>query len=230
MNPIRVLVVDDHPLMREALRAAIEDEVDMIVAGEARDGEEAVMLAGSLHPDVIIMDLFMPVKDGLETIHDIRCRDPDAHILALTSSNDEERVVAAIQAGALGYLLKDAGRVDILQGIRQVSQGQVFLPPHMTRKLVNGLRKSGAPIKAVEADTIISEQPVEALTPREQEVLKLISQGASNHDIAERLFLSDGTVRTHVHHILEKLNLKNRNQAIVYAMKAGLTERPDNLH
>jgi NarL family two-component system response regulator LiaR len=230
MNPIRVLVVDDHPLMREALRAAIEDEVDMIVAGEASDGEGAVMLAGSLHPNVIIMDLFMPVKDGMETIHEIRGRDPDAHILVLTSSSDEGRVVAAIQAGALGYLLKDAERVEILQGIRQVSQGQVFLPPHMARKLVNGLRQSGVPFITAEADMTISEPPVEALTSREQEVLKLIGQGASNHDIAERLFLSDGTVRTHVHHILDKLNLKNRNQAILYAMKAGLTESPDNSH
>src|SRR3989304_5345430 len=108
MNPIQVLVVDDHPLIREALRAAIEDEVDMIVAGEASDGGGGGILAGSLHPDVIIMDLFMPVKDGLETIHEIRDRDPDAHILALTSSSDEGRVVAAIQAGALGYILKDA--------------------------------------------------------------------------------------------------------------------------
>lgn len=222
MAPIRVLVVDDHPLMREALRAAIEDEPDMVVAAEASNGVEAVLLADTLHPDAIIMDLFMPGKNGLEAIAEIIGRDPEAHILALTSSSDEDKVVAAVQAGASGYLLKDARRVEILQGIRQVSQGKVFLPPQMATKLVAGLRQNRKLPVAVAGDPQTAEPIFEELTPREMDVLKLIGQGMSNRDIAERLFLSDGTVRTHVHHILEKLGLKNRNQAILYAMKYGL--------
>jgi NarL family two-component system response regulator LiaR len=226
MNPIRVLIVDDHPLMREALRTAIEDEPDMIVAAEASNGDEAVLLADSVHPDVIIMDLLMPHKDGLEAIAEIISRDPEAHILALTSSSDEEKIVAAVQAGVAGYLLKDARRVEILQGIREVSQGNVFLPPYMASKLISGLRPNRKfPVVAIAAPQ--GEQTsFEELTPREMEVMKLIGQGKSNRDIAERLFLSNGTVRTHVHHILEKLNLKNRNQAILYAIKNGVGQRP----
>jgi two-component system, NarL family, response regulator LiaR len=225
MNPIRVLIVDDHPLMREALRTAIEDEPDMIVAAEAGNGEEAVLLADSTHPDVIIMDLLMPGKDGLAAMVEIICREPKAQILVLTSSSDEEKVVAAVQAGAAGYLLKDASRVEILQGIRQVSQGNVYLPPSMASKLISGLRPNRKFPVAVTVDLEAAETRYKELTPRELEVLKLIGQGISNREIAECLFLSNGTVRTHVHHILEKLNIKNRNQAILYAIKLELVNR-----
>jgi DNA-binding NarL/FixJ family response regulator len=226
-DPIRVLIVDDHPLMREALRAAIDDEPDMVVAAEAGNGEEAVSLAGSQHPDVIVMDLLMPGMGGLKAIAEIVKREPRANILALTSSSEEEKVVAAVQAGAAGYLLKDARRVEILQGIRQVSRGQAYLPPQMASKLLTGLRHNRIAALTDAPDHQTNDALVEMLTPREQEVLVLIGQGISNRDIAAHLFLSDGTVRTHVHHILAKLNLKSRSQAILYAMKMGTGNEAD---
>jgi NarL family two-component system response regulator LiaR len=213
MNPkIRVLVVDDHPLMREALRGAIEDEPDMELAGEADNGLEAIALARTLQPDVTVMDLFMAGMDGLEAIARIREENPDARILALTSSTDESKVMAAVQAGALGYLLKDVQRVELLQAIREVSRDNVYLPPHLARKLFNGMRQGPAkpPVS-----------PAEQLTTREAEILKRIGEGASNREIAEALCVSEGTVRTHVHHILGKLGLKNRNQAILYTLQKG---------
>jgi len=213
---IRVLVVDDHPLMREALRMAIEDETDMQVIGEATNGEEAVQQAHLLAPDVTIMDLFMPRQDGLHAIAEIKSRAPDAHILALTSSTDETLVLAAIQAGVLGYLMKDSQRDELLQAIREVSRGNTFLPPQIAQKLANSVREqkkqSPAPL-------------VEPLTDREIQVLVLVGRGASNKQIAQTLNVSEGTVRTHVHNLLGKLGLENRNQAILYAVRERLGEK-----
>jgi NarL family two-component system response regulator LiaR len=173
------------------------------------------------------MDLLMPGMDGLESTAAIIDQNPDAHILALTSSSDDEKVVAAVQAGVMGYLLKDARRVEILQGIRQVSQGKVYLTQPMASKLLIGMRQNRA--SPTVADPQEPEKMVETLTPRELDVLKLIGQGISNREIAQRLFLSAGTVRTHVHHILAKLGLKNRNQAILFALRSGLIHGPDEL-
>lgn len=216
MNPampmLRVLLADDHPLMREALIAAIEDEPDMQVVGAATNGQEAVQLAQTLDPNVIVMDLFMPGMDGLHAIADIRTRDPRARILVLTSSIDENNVVAAVQAGVLGYVLKDSQRTELLVAIREVGLGKSHLPPEVALKLANGVRRHGAQ----------SATPTEPLTDREEEVLKLIGQGASNRDIANKLSLTEGTVRTHVHNILGKLGLANRNQAILHAIREGL--------
>jgi DNA-binding NarL/FixJ family response regulator len=216
-QPIRVLIADDHPLMREALRAAIGDEPDMLVVGEATNGAAAVLQVRSLKPDVIVMDLFMPVKSGLEAIAEIRSENPQAQILALTSSTDESMVMTAVQAGALGYLLKECPRTELLQGIREVSRGNSFLPPQIVNKLASSLRQNQ------KAD---SAAPIEPLTDREVEVLGLVGQGALNREIAEKLGVSEGTIRTHVHNILGKLGLTNRNQAIVYAMRE---KRNDNL-
>jgi two-component system, NarL family, response regulator LiaR len=215
---IRVLIVDDHPLMREALCTAIEDEADLEIAGEASNGVEGVQQARVLKPDVIVMDLYMPLKDGVETITEIRAENPAARILVLTSSSEEGKLMAAVQAGALGYLLKDSSRTVLLQGIRDVAQGQAFLPPHLALKLMDAMRQQGA-LPPVEA------APIEALTDRELDVLKWIGRGASNREIAAALVLADGTVRTHVHHILGKLGLENRNQAILYAIRTGLVEK-----
>lgn len=209
---IRVLLADDHPLMREALVAAIEDEADMQVVGAATNGQEAVQLAQTLNPDVIVMDLFMPGMDGLHAIAEIRAHDPQARILVLTSSIDENMVVAAVQAGVLGYVLKDSQRTELLVAIREVGQGKPHLPPEVALKLANGVRRHGAN----------AASPTEPLTDREEEVLKLIGQGASNRDIAQKLNLTEGTVRTHVHNILGKLGLTNRNQAILHAIREGL--------
>jgi DNA-binding NarL/FixJ family response regulator len=217
---IRVLIVDDHPLMRDALRAAIEDEPDMAVAGEACNGEQALDLMRALRPDVTVMDLFMPIKDGLDAIAQMRREQPESHILALTSSADEEKIVSAVQAGALGYLLKDAQRVELLEAIREVSRGHSYLPQSVALKLMNGMRQG----RAAPPDLPPAPPPSEPLTERELDVLRLIGQGATNQDIAAKLGVAEGTVRTHVHHILAKLGLANRNQAIVYALRQGLVD------
>lgn len=215
-NPIRVLIVDDHPLMRQAIRTAIIVEPDLQIAGEASNGQEAIERARALQPDVTIMDLLMPGKDGLQAIAEIRAENPDARIIVLTSLSEEEPVVAAINAGAQGYLLKDIQRDDLLRAIREVAQGNTFLPPAIARKLIDGIQQS-------KAKTLTA--PVEPLTERERAVLKLIGQGASNRDIAQKLTLTEGTVRTHVHNILGKLGLKNRNQIILYAVREGLVDK-----
>jgi len=207
MTTIRVLICDDHPLMRDALRGAIEDEEDLSLVGEARNGFEAVEKAQVLRPDVILMDLMMPGKDGMAAITEILSLNPDAHILTLTSSQEEEKIAAAVEAGVLGYITKDVQREELLYAIREVSQGKAFLPPAITGKLLSGLRKR----KQASEDVVVEE-----LTPREHEVLRLIGDGASNREIANLLYLSEGTVRTHVHNILQKLGLQNRNQAILF--------------
>jgi DNA-binding NarL/FixJ family response regulator len=215
----RVLLADDHPLMREALRSAIEDENDMQVVGEAANGVEAVQLAQTINTDVIVMDLYMPGMDGLHAIAEIHARDPQAHILVLTSSIEENMVVLAVQAGVLGYALKDSQRTELLEAIRQVGAGKSYLPAEVAIKLANGVRRQSQATAA---------QPVEPLTDREIQVLKLIGQGKSNREIANVLTLTEGTVRTHVHNILGKLGLNNRNQAILYAIRQGII-RPDEI-
>ena len=213
---IRILVVDDHPLMREALRTAIEDEADMRVIGEAANGSQGVQCAHDLQPDVILMDLFMPGKSGLEAIAEIRTENPHAQILALTSSTDEMMVLAAVQAGVLGYLMKDSEREELLRAIREVSRGNSFLSSDVALKLAKSVRQERKP----------NPPPlVEPLTERERQVLKLIGQGASNREIARTLTVSEGTVRTHVHNILGKLDLANRNQAILYAIREGIIDK-----
>ena len=211
----RVLVVDDHPLMRDALRSAIDDEDDLTVVGEAVNGAEAVRLADTLRPNVIVMDLYLPVKDGLTATAEIVRLRPATRILALTSSTEDGKVLEAIQAGAVGFLLKDTKRTELLEAIREVARGHTWLPPSAAQKLVIGLRRE-------------RERPsirVEPLTEREREVVKLIGEGATNRDIAERLTISEGTVRTHVHNILGKLELESRNQLILYALKGPGADR-----
>jgi NarL family two-component system response regulator LiaR len=208
MKALRILVVDDHPLMRQAICTAIESERDMEVAGEATDGNEAIAQALKLHPDVIVMDLLMPGKDGLEAIVEIRAANPEARILALTSSSDDDLVVAAIEAGVQGYLLKDTPRDQLLEAIREVHAGNGFLPPAVARKLMDRMR-------AVHS----IKEPSEPLTERELQVLRLIGQGASNREIAEALRLSEATVRVHVHNLLGKLGLEHRGQAMVYILR-----------
>ncbi len=212
MKPIRILLVDDHPMMREALRVVLEIEPAMQVVAEAADGQQAIQYALTLQPDVIVLDLYLPVKDGIEVIAEILAQQPQACILAITSSTSDERVVAAIQAGAMGYLLKDASREEFLRGVREVAAGNTFLPPDVATKLARGVRHSRSPQPQ-------NDGLVEPLTPREQEVLALLSEGLSNRAIAGRLHLSGSTVRVHVSNILGKLGLENRNQAIVYVLR-----------
>jgi DNA-binding NarL/FixJ family response regulator len=208
---IRILLADDHPMMREALRDAIEDEEDMQVVGEACNGLEAVQMAHETWPDILLMDLYMPVKDGLSAIGEIMAADPEMHILAFTSSQDEDKIAIAVSLGVLGYLNKDVQRVELLHAIRMVSQGQAYLPPAIVTRLLSGIRKK----KAAEAP----DAEVESLTPRELELVEWVKKGYTNRQIALELTVSEGTVRTHVHNIMQKLGLQNRNQLILYGVK-----------
>ena len=212
MSDIRVLIADDHAVVREGLRTLIDSEPGMVLVGEAADGNEAITKARDLQPDVILIDLVMPRKDGLAAISEIKNDNPDAHILVLTSFAEDDKVFPAIKAGALGYLLKDSMPQDLLQAIRDVHRGEPSLDSAIALKLMRDLnRPSGLPL---------AENP---LSPREVTVIKLVSQGLTNQEIADRLILSEWTVRTHVRNILGKLHLANRTQAALYALREGIS-------
>jgi NarL family two-component system response regulator LiaR len=210
---IRVLIADDHPIIRDSLRTLIATEPDLKLVGEAVDGEEAVRKTLELKPDVILMDLVMPVKDGLEAISEIKSLLPEVSILVLTSFSDEDKVFPAIRAGALGYLLKDSSPQELLKAIHDVYRGEASLHPSIALQLIREInRPSELP-------------PVEnPLSERELEVLKLVAQGLTNQEIATRLVLSEWTVRTHVRNILGKLHLANRTQAALFALREGLAD------
>jgi len=209
---IRVLIADDHQVVRGGIRALLETETDIDVIDEASDGVEAVLKTRALNPDVILMDLMMPRKTGIEAIEEIKLEDPDSRILVLTSYSDDEKVFAAIKAGALGYLLKETSTKELLQAIHDVYRGESSLHPAIARKLIRELNR---PLNLPLAD--------EPLTEREVEVLVHVARGDSNQDVANSLFISERTVRTHVSNILGKLQLANRTQAALYALKEGLT-------
>jgi NarL family two-component system response regulator LiaR len=207
---IRVLIVDDHLVVREGLRALIGGKPDMEVVGEAEDGREAVHQARSCQPDVILMDLVMPGADGIQAIKEIRADDDHARILVLTSYSEDRNVFEAIKAGALGYLLKDSSAGQLTEAIRQVSRGELTLQPSIAGKLIQELNRP--------PNLPPTEQP---LTPREVEVLRLLARGLSNQEIAQALVVSERTVTTHVSNILGKLHLANRTQAALYALREG---------
>lgn len=209
---IRVLLADDHDVVRKGLHALLETEDKIEIVGEAVDGVEAVLKARALRPDVILLDLQMPRKNGIEVIGEIKQENPDARILVLTSFSDDEKVFAAIKAGALGYLLKETSEAELLQAVQDVYLGESSLHPAIARKLIRELNR---PSTLPQSD--------EPLTEREVEVLVNVAQGLSNQDIADLLVISERTVRTHVSNILSKLQLANRTQAALYALKEGLT-------
>lgn len=213
---IRVLICDDHAVVRRGLRSLMEIQTGVELVGEATDGVEAVQLARELKPDVIILDLIMPRKDGVAAINDIKQENPDARILVLTSFAEDDKVFPAIKAGALGYLLKDSSPDELLQAIHDVYRGESSLHPTIARKVIRELsRPSDLP-------------PVgDPLTEREVDVLRLVAQGLSNQEIARKLEIREGTVRIHVGNILNKLQLANRTQAALYALREGLAKLTD---
>jgi NarL family two-component system response regulator LiaR len=214
---IRILIADDHAIVREGLRALIATEPDLELVGEAGDGIQAVDKAITLKPDVILLDMMMPRKDGLGAIQEIIRENPDARILVLTSFAEDEKVFPAIKAGALGYLLKDSSPRELLQAIRNVSHGEASLHPAIARKLMRELNQP--------ANLPPTTDP---LTEREVEVLRLVAQGLSNDEVAQKLVLSERTVRTHVSHILDKLHLANRTQMALYAVREGIAKLDGN--
>jgi NarL family two-component system response regulator LiaR len=215
-RPIRVLIADDHAIVRKGIRALLATEPDVQVLGEARNGSEAIALARRLEPEVILMDLVMPEVDGITAIRHIRASLPGVCILVLTSFATDDKILPAIKAGALGYLLKDSGPEDLVRAIRQVHRGESSLHPQVARKLLDEL-----------SDTSRPTDSAEVLTEREIEVLRLVAQGRSNQDIAVALSISEATVRTHVSHILGKLRLTSRTQAALYALREGLASLDD---
>ncbi|GAC1324244.1 MAG: response regulator transcription factor [Chloroflexota bacterium] len=208
--PIRVLIADDHGVVREGLRAYLELEPDILVVGEARDGAEAVRQCGELQPDVILMDLVMPHMDGVEATAQIKQQRPATHVIILTSFLDDERVVPAIRAGATSYLLKDVAATDLARAIRGARAGQAQLHPEVARRLMQQVTAPRKPDAGAQ------------LTDREREVLLLLAEGRSNKEIARNLVVSERTVKGHVSNILGKLGLQDRTQAALYAVRHGL--------
>lgn len=210
---IRVLIVDDHAIVRKGIRALLSEAGGFEVVGEADNGQAAVLCAQETHPDVILMDLLMPGVDGIEATRQIASHQPKTRILVLTSFAADNKVFPAIKAGASGYLLKDSSPEELVRAIRQVQRGEPALHPTIARKLLQEIARPA------------ERQPApEALTDREMTVLRLIAQGLSNQELADRLAVSEATVRAHVSRILGKLHLASRTQAALYAVREGLTD------
>jgi len=219
MKPVKVLVVDDHALFRRGITAVLATNKNLEVVGEASDGLEAIKKAEAIVPDIIVMDLNMPRCSGLETTQALQAKMPQVNILVLTVSENEADLFAAVKFGAKGYILKNTEPEELIQAILHIAQGGVIVSPIMATKLLTefqGLEAEGKreAIQKTESN----------LSPREGEVLQLIAQGATNKQIAESLFISENTVKTHLRNIMEKLHLANRSQAAAFAVERGLVK------
>jgi DNA-binding NarL/FixJ family response regulator len=210
VTEIRVLIVDDHAVVREGLRAFLELQEGIAVVGEAADGNDAIDAALRLRPGVILMDLVMPELDGVSAMRSLRERLPEARVIVLTSFLDDDKLLPALRAGAAGYLLKNADPQEVVRAVRAASDGRAVIDPVVAARLVETLA----------ADE--GEDPLDRLTPREREVLALIGRGFPNKLIARELEVSEKTVKTHVGHVLAKLGVNDRTQAAVYAVRSGL--------
>lgn len=216
MASSRIMVVDDHEVVRVGLRTVLAMETDLDVVGEAGSGEQAIELAERLHPDIVLMDVRMEGMDGIEACRGVREVSPATRVIMITSYADDEAVFAAILAGAAGYLLKNTGRAELLKAIRAVARGEVLLDPAVTRSVTEKLVRLAA--RHRDDDIPLSE--------REKEVLALVAQGLTNKEIAARIIVSEKTARNHVSHILEKLGFSRRSEAAAYAVKRGLLADP----
>jgi len=209
---IRLVLVDDHRVVRQGLKGFLATETDIEVVGEASNGKEAVEVVGRLQPDVVLMDLVMPELDGIGATAAIKQQWPNIDVIAMTSFIEDEKVFGAMRAGAGGYVLKDAGPDDVVKAIRSAAAGEVHLDPRVARRLMEELNPN----------RVRHVTPQETLSEREIEVLKLVAKGYSNHAIADQLIISPKTAKTHVSNILSKLGLASRTQAAVYALNEGL--------
>jgi NarL family two-component system response regulator LiaR len=215
MDKIRVLLVDDHEIVRQGLRTFLELQTDFEIAGEGANGIEAVALAAELQPDIILLDLVMPEMDGGEATRRIMLSNPDARILILSSFSDDDNVLPAIRAGAMGYLLKDIAPDDLADALREAYQGRAQLHPDIARKLMSHVQEG-------KQDSSETQSLIDDLTEREMEVLQCIGRGLSNREIATELHISHKTVKTHVSNLLSKLHRADRTQAAIFAIRQGL--------
>jgi two-component system, NarL family, response regulator LiaR len=216
VEKISVLVVDDHQVVRQGLRTFLELHEDICVVGEAGDGRMAVEMAGKLKPDVILMDLVMPEMDGITAIRQVKALDKNFRIIALTSFAEDDKVFPAIQAGASSYLLKDVSPDDLVEAIRAAHRGESRLHPNIARKLMEQVVAQQGVVK--------HDSTPDELTARELDVVRQVAQGHSNQEIARQLVISEKTVKTHISNILSKLNLVDRTQLAIYAIKNGLVD------
>jgi NarL family two-component system response regulator LiaR len=218
MDKIKVLIVDDHAIVRQGLRTFLELQSDIEIVGEAENGLQAVEQTGREHPDVVLLDLVMPVMDGIQATPEILARSPQSRVLILTSFGDDDKVFPAIRAGAQGYLLKDIPPQELAQAVREAHRGKTQLHPDIAQKLMADVAaRQPGPAGPGEKPPAPDE-----LTERERDVLRLIAQGFSNQQIARELTISEKTVKTHVSSILSKLHVEDRTQAAIYALKRGL--------
>jgi NarL family two-component system response regulator LiaR len=215
---IKVLIVDDHQVVRQGLRTFLELQEDVLVVGEAEDGQTAVEMVRQLNPNVVLMDLVMPRLDGVSATRQVKSLDSDVKVIALTSFTEDDKVFPAIQAGASSYLLKDVSPDDLVEAIRAVYRGEARLHPDIARKLMEQVAQQAPSSR---------QSKFEDLTGREREVINLVAKGRSNQEIANELVISEKTVKTHVSNILGKLQLEDRTQLAIYAIKKGLVN-PDH--
>jgi len=223
MKLIKILLVDDQPLFREGLRTLLSVQSDFEIVGEAGNGEEAIKQARTLQPAVVLMDLQMPVLDGVAATRCLKTEQPDCRVIVLTTFDDDENVFDGLRAGAVGYLLKDAPSEKLCEAIRLAARGESFLQPSVAAKVVAEFARLTSPASKTAATLQMHDEPlIEPLSDREREILSLISAGASNREIANTLFLAEGTVKNHVTNILGKLGVRDRTQAALKAKEMGL--------
>ena len=228
-TPIRVLIVDDHAMVRRGLAAFLKAKPDLLLVGEASSGGEAITRCEQSQPDVVLMDLMMPGMGGVAAIRAIRQQHHDIQVIALTSFADDTQVFPAIQAGASSYLLKDVSPDELVEAIRAAHRGEPRLHPDVARTLMEAMRApqnspAQSPTEAARASANAGASGVGELTEREREVVRAVAQGKSNQEIADQFFISEKTVKTHVSHILAKLGLKDRTQLAIFAIRNGLAE------